>query len=46
MDGTRLPMMKSILKQKGVKKLYNLAGGMKGYLAYQKRKVVYNSTKE
>lgn len=45
-SGGRSNMGICILKQKGFKKLYNLAGGMKGYLAYQKRKVVYNSTKE
>jgi glyoxylase-like metal-dependent hydrolase (beta-lactamase superfamily II)/rhodanese-related sulfurtransferase len=45
-SGGRSNLGISILKQKGFKKLYNLAGGMKGYLAYQKIKLVYNSTKE
>jgi glyoxylase-like metal-dependent hydrolase (beta-lactamase superfamily II)/rhodanese-related sulfurtransferase len=34
-SGGRSNMGISILKQKGFKKVYNLAGGMKGYLAYK-----------
>lgn len=36
-SGGRSNMGISILKQKGFTKVYNLAGGMKGYLAYKKK---------
>lgn len=36
-SGGRSNMGISILKQKGFTKLYNLAGGMKGYLAYKNK---------
>lgn len=37
-SGGRSSMGISILKQNGFENLYNLAGGMKGYIAYKKRK--------
>lgn len=37
-SGVRSSLGTSILKQKGFNNLYNLAGGMQGYLAYQDRK--------
>lgn len=42
-SGGRSNMGISILKQKGFTKVYNLAGGMKGYLAYKKKVKLPNS---